>query len=151
MLRIALAGGRFQEARSHTAAFLYRQSPSSTWRSSIKSVVPMRSLLFDYRKVELELRNRSSDGSLPERTRAALMKRYSRFADVYFDLDKESFRQLMQWLKELGVEKPTNLTPRLQALSEIIGYENALRLRSTYRTKIKPFMHTLLGKQADAS
>jgi glycosyltransferase involved in cell wall biosynthesis len=143
MLRIALAGGHFRQVRADTAMFLYRQSPGSVWRRWITNPAPMRNLLLGFRELESELRKRNPEGRLSDRTRAALAKRYSRFADLYFENDKESFRNLMGWLGALGYARPTTLTSRFAKLSDVIGYENALRLRSAYRTKVEPLRRAL--------
>jgi len=138
MLRIAMAGGRFREARSETAAFLYRQWPESLWRSHIKNVTAMRNLMGTYRRAEAFLREQSPNG-LSEAARVALAGRYSRFADLYLENDPETFRELMGWLAELGFDRPTGLTPRVRMLSRVIGYENAVRLRSAFRKQVQRF------------
>ena len=133
MLRIAMAGGQFQEARSETPAFFYRQSPGSLWRSHIKNTEAMRNLAYGFRNVEEFLRRQSPAGNLSEPARLALAKRYSRFIDIYFENDRESFRLLMSWLKGLGYHLPTGRNSRLQVLSRVIGYENTVRLRSALK------------------
>ncbi len=133
MLRLAMAGGGFQEARSDQAAFLYRQSPNSLWRAYIKNAEAMRNLLHGFKRVEQFLGERSPSKSLAKAQRRALARRYSRFAEAYYEHDKTAFHLLMGWLKELGFSGPIELNPRVQALSNVIGYENTLRLRDVYR------------------
>ena len=134
MLRIAMAGGRFREARSERAAFFYRQSPNSLWRSYIKNTEAMGNLLNGFRNVELFLRQKSENGNLSADERAAIAKRYSRFIDLYFEQDIEKFHVLMGWLKELGYSTPTQeIRPRFRMLATVIGYENALRLRTAFQ------------------
>jgi GT2 family glycosyltransferase len=131
MLRLARSGGCFREARSLEAAFLYRQSPGSLWRSYIKNPEAMRNLLHTFRSVEEHWRKQG--GPLSQRQRQALASRYSRFADLYLEHDPATYWLLKGWLKELGFARPIGLTPRVEALSRFIGYENATRVRSRVR------------------
>jgi glycosyltransferase involved in cell wall biosynthesis len=134
MLRLAMAGGQFREARSEEVAFLYRQSPNSLWRTYIKSIEPMRNLVHGFHDVEEFLRGQSPDRSLSESARYALANRYSRFIDFYFEHDKKSYDLIIGWLKGLDFDGPINLNPLVQMLSQVIGYTEAIRLRSTWRT-----------------
>jgi glycosyltransferase involved in cell wall biosynthesis len=136
MLRLAMAGGQFREARSDTAAFLYRQSPSSLWRAYVKNAEAMRNLLLTFRRAEEFLRARRADGGLTDDERLAVARRYSRFADFYLERDPESFRMLMGWLKALGFNRPIELNRSLRLLSTLLGYENAVRVRSAYRKRL---------------
>jgi len=138
MLRMAMAGARFRVARADEVPFFYRQTPNSLWRATISQVVDMRRLLVGFRGVEEFLRARSPAG-LSDFERLGLASRYSRFADIYLDNDPEGFRLLMGWLQGLGYRYPTNLTPRLRALSNAIGYDAALRLRAAFRRVGKRF------------
>lgn len=137
MLRLAMAGGQFREARSDTAAFFYRQSPNSLWRSYIKNAEAMRNIVSGFRKVEEFLRRQSPDGNLSEPIRRALAGRYSRHVDLYFENDREVFRLLLGWLKGLGYHQPAGRKLKLRMLSRLIGYENALRLRATLMSPFK--------------
>lgn len=130
MLRLAMAGGQFREARSDKVAFFYRQSPNSLWRSYIKNAEAMRNLLYGFRNVEEFLRLQSPDGNLSKSARHALAHRYSRFVNFYFENDPKNFRLLMGWLKGLGYNHPAGINAKLRMLSRVIGYENALRLRA---------------------
>jgi hypothetical protein len=103
------------------------------WRSYIKNKQAMRNLLGSFHKAEQFLRERRAGSPLSERERRALAMRYSRFADFYVEHDPDSFRLIKGWLKELGFKLPTELTPNLRILSSVLGYENAVRLRATYR------------------
>ncbi len=133
LLRIAMAGGQFREARSEQAAFLYRQSPGSLWKAYIKNKEAMRNLLFGFREVERFLRAKRGTGGLSEPERIALAKRYSRFADLYCEHDPESFVTLMSWLEELGFHLPTELNPRFQRFARLLGFRRAVRIRSALR------------------
>jgi len=138
MLRLAMAGCKFREAHSDEAVFFYRQSPNSLWRNYIRNVEAMRNLLHGFRNVEEFLREQSPDRRLSAQARAAIAKRYSRFVDVYFEHDRESFRLLIGWLKDLGFDRPTDINPRLKMISSVIGYEKAMRLRSVFRSLFQP-------------
>jgi len=133
MLRLAMAGGRFCEARSDQAAFLYRQWPGSLWRSYFKNTTAMRNLLLTFHRVEEYLRALQPDGQLAEEARLALAARYSRFADVYAEVDPESFRLLMGWLAGLGFTQPLCESRALRVMSQALGFENAVRMRAFYR------------------
>jgi len=139
MLRIAMAGGKFREARSDTAAFLYRQSPNSLWRAYVKNTVAMRNLMLTFRSAEQFLRKRASDGNLSEAARIAVARRYSRFADFYLEHDPDTFHMLMDWLRALGFNRPIELSRSLRVLSSVLGYENAVRVRSAYRARVARF------------
>jgi glycosyltransferase involved in cell wall biosynthesis len=133
MLRLAMSGVAFRQAPSEDAAFLYRQRPGSLWQDSIRDVNAMRGVLRMFRRAEDFLRQRHGSAGLPPEARQAVARRYSRWAEFYVENDDESFRTLMGWLKELGFEQPTNLTPNLELLARLIGYEKAVRARLAYR------------------
>ena len=99
MLRLAMAGGEFREARSEKAAFFYRQTPDSLGRAFLKNANAMRNLLHTFRSVEEFLRAQSPDRGLSEDAGRALAMRYSRFARFYYEDDPESFCMLMSWIK----------------------------------------------------
>jgi len=133
MLRIAMAGGQYRAARSAQAAFLYRQSPNSLWRSYIKNPEAMRNLLQTFKNVEDFLRARSSTGAPSTEARDALARRYTRMIDFYQQHDQASFRQIISWLQGLGLAHPPQLSAPLRIVSRLVGYENALRLRAAAR------------------
>lgn len=133
MLRMAMAGGRFREARSEEAAFFYRQTPRSLGQVLLGNAHAMRNLLHSFRNVEEFLRDRSPDRRLPEDAGTALAMRYSRFASFYYDNDPESFCMLMRWIEGLGVACPINLSRKMRMLSSVTGLENAVRLRAAIR------------------
>lgn len=133
MLRLAMAGGGFREARSEQAAFFYRQSPGSLWRAYAKDRVAMRNLLKTYRRVDEFLRRQSPNGALSKRARKALARRYSASADYYLENDPGSFQDLIGWFAELGVRYPPDATRGMRFLASLVGYERGLRLRSAYR------------------
>ena len=137
LLRIAMAGGQFRQALSEGPAFFYRQSPGSLWRAYIKNVPAMRNLNLTYRSVELFLRAQSPHGGLSEPARLALARRYSRFADLYVENDPETYALIKTWLRGLGLDRPVGLTPRLETLSKVLGYENAVRLRAAFRNQVQ--------------
>jgi glycosyltransferase involved in cell wall biosynthesis len=137
MLRIAMAGGHFREARSTEAAFLYRQIPGSMWRTYSKNVEAMRNLLRTFRSGEEFLRQQSPDGSVSEAARLALARRYSSWADFYCENDPETYRMLVGWLERLGFARPICQSRSLRVLSTLLGYENAVRVRSAYRSRIR--------------
>jgi glycosyltransferase involved in cell wall biosynthesis len=133
MLRLAMAGGRFREARSEEAAFFYRQTPRSLGQALLTNAHAMRNLLRTFRSVEEFLRARSPDRGLPEDLGRALAMRYSRFAGFYYDNDPESFCMLVGWIEGLGVACPINLSRGMRVLSSVTGLENAVRLRAAIR------------------
>lgn len=134
MLRIAMAGGQFRAAPSDEAAFFYRQTPNSLWQAYAKNPEAMRNLLYTFRSVETFLRREASGGGLPESLRAALAMRYSRFVDFYHENDREGFELLMGWLSELGFKVPLGTSGSTRILASTMGYQNALRLRTVWRT-----------------
>lgn len=133
LLRIAMAGGQYRAAHSAEPAFLYRQSPNSLWRSYIKNKDAMRNLLQTFKRVENFLRAQTPTGSLSPAARDALARRYTRMVDFYQQHDPESFREIMTWVRGLGLRYPPELSVPLRALSRVAGYENALRLRAGVR------------------
>jgi hypothetical protein len=133
MLRIAMAGGQFREARSTQAAFLYRETPGSLWRAYIKNKQAMRNFLYMFRGVEEHLRAKDPEGRLPEAARRALAQRYSNFADLYLEHDPDTYRTLKTWLQGLGVDQPISPNPRMRRLSKLIGFENTVNLRAALR------------------
>jgi len=149
MLRLAMAGGQFREARSEQAAFFYRQTPNSLWKNYIKNPVAMRNLVYSIRNAEEHLRRVSADGQLPEPARHALATRYSRFTDIHFEHDREVFRTVLTWLKDLGYHHPIGKYPRLRLVSRVIGYENTIRLRNALRALwLTPALLELLMTEA---
>jgi len=139
MLRMAMAGGQFRQALSPGPGLYYRQWPGSSWRSAIKNVRAMRNLNHSYRRVEEFLRSKSPHGALSAPVRLALARRYSRFADLYIESDPETYAAMKLWLQELGMTRPLDLTPRLEVLSKVLGYENAVRVRSAFRNQVQRF------------
>lgn len=133
MLRIAMAGGRFRQAPSRAAAFLYRHTPGSLWRVSAKKVVPMRNLLETIRSADEFLRARSANGVLSVRERRALGRRYLRSVDHYLENDARSFEDLLRWLGDLGIAYPPDSDVGMRVLSRTVGLERALRARSALR------------------
>lgn len=133
MLRLAMAGGQFREARSEEAAFFYRQTPGSLGQALLTNTHAMRNLLHTFRKAEEFLRDQSPDRRLSDDAGRALAMRYSRFASFYYDNDPESFCMLMGWIEGLGVACPVSISRKMRVLSSVTGLENALRLRSYIR------------------
>jgi glycosyltransferase involved in cell wall biosynthesis len=133
MLRLAMAGGRFREARSEEVAFFYRQTPGSLGQVLLRNPQAMRNLLQTFRTVEEFLRARSPDRGLSDDAGRALAMRYSRFARFYYDDDPESFCMLMRWIERLGVACPISLSRTMRVLSSVTGLENAVRLRAAIR------------------
>jgi glycosyltransferase involved in cell wall biosynthesis len=148
MLRLAMAGVGFREARSETAAFFYRHTPNSVWRRHIKDVEVLRNLLDGYRKVEAFMRERAGANGLSQRARAAIALRYSRFAELYYENDLDSFRLLVGGLRGLGYDYPLNVTGRIRLLAKVIGYENTLRVRSAYRARAEWLRRLARGREA---
>jgi len=130
MLRMAMAGARFRQAHSDSAAFLYRQWPSSLWRAYFKNPLALRNAMQTFREAEQFLRAR---GPLSDRARIGLGRRYSRWADVFVEHDAETYRELCDWLNGLGFKQPLDLSPALRLTASALGYDNAIRLRSLYR------------------
>jgi len=135
MLRMAMAGARFRQARSESAAFLYRQWPSSLWRAYFKNPLALRNAMQTFRGAEEFLRAR---GSLSERARVGLGRRYSRWAEIFVEQDPPRYRELCGWLHGLGFKQPLDLSPPLQLAASTLGYHNAIKLRSLYRRLKSP-------------
>jgi len=93
MLRIAMAGGRFVQARSQEVAFFIRQTPNSLWMASLENKGAMRMLLATIRSADEFLRARNADGALSLRERRALAWLYARFLDRYLETDQEAFQR----------------------------------------------------------
>jgi glycosyltransferase involved in cell wall biosynthesis len=133
MLRMGMAGGTFRQARSETAAFLYRQWPNSLWRNYIKNKVAMRNTLLTFRRVEEFLRMRAPNGELSGRAKEGLMIRYSRWAEFFAEHDPATCTELEGWLTGLGIPRPRGLGQGLELLSALVGFQNAIKARTTYR------------------
>jgi len=137
MLRIAMAGGAFHSAPSPTAAFLYRQWPNSLWRSYIMNVVAMRNTLHTFHNVEQFLRAKDPRGQLSASARLGLAKRYSRWPHFFRERDPESYASLIRWLRGLGYHCPLGTRWPTWCLSSVIGYDNAVRIRTVVRQQWK--------------
>jgi glycosyltransferase involved in cell wall biosynthesis len=137
MLRIAMAGGGFRTAPSPTAAFLYRQWPNSLWRHYITNVVAMRNLLYTFHRVEQFLRANDPRGQLSTSARIGLAKRYSRSHDFFREHDPESYALLTRSLRGLGYHRPLGTRWPTSWLSSLVGYDNALRIRTVVRRQWK--------------
>lgn len=133
MLRIAMAGGKYREARSEgKPGLLYRQWPDSLWRSYMKNVEAMRNVLQTFRNAEEFLREQSP-GGLSREAKTALATRYSRWADFYREQDPETFQKLKGWLHGLGLNRPNNLSKGMDLLASVIGYDRACQARDLFR------------------
>src|SRR5258708_27907848 len=97
----------------------------------------MRNPVLGYRAAHEFLKERH-DGRLPDSARLALARRYSRFADSYLENDPATYREIKVWLKELGYDRPVELTPRLQMLASLVGFDNAVRSRAALRKVVEP-------------
>ncbi len=132
LLRIAMAGGRFQNAPSPEALFFYRDTPGSLWRESVGSVEATRKLMGVWRRAEMFLRERDG-GKLSAPVRRALVTLYSRDFEGLFEHDRESFNAGLRWVRNLGATRPHSKSRSVRLLSRIIGYENAQMLRLSVR------------------
>jgi glycosyltransferase involved in cell wall biosynthesis len=133
MLRIAMSGGGFRRVPSPTAAFLYRQSPNSLWRNYINNTTAMRNTLHTFRTVEHFLRTNDGRGHFSDAARLGLAKRYSRWHEFFREHDPESFASLIQWLRGLGYSCPLDTRWPTRALSAVVGYDLAVRIRAGLR------------------
>jgi glycosyltransferase involved in cell wall biosynthesis len=145
MLRLAMTGGRFYKAASEAATFFYRQTPDSLWHQGVTSVDTMRRLLAIFTCAETYLRSQSKDGSICEDARKGLAKRYTKWADFYFERDPDSFRDIARRLVALGQTCPPDLSRSMRVLSSVMGWENALRFRSSYR-RAAVLLHRLISQ-----
>jgi glycosyltransferase involved in cell wall biosynthesis len=133
MLRIAMSGGGFRRANSAEPTFFYRDTPNSLWRYQVKHLESVRAHYRWLKNVEAHLRARDASG-LPEPGREALVRRYSRFLDFLQQYDQDLFREIVQRIRRLGVAIPPGTTRSVRMLSRFVGYQNAMRMRSLYRT-----------------
>jgi glycosyltransferase involved in cell wall biosynthesis len=133
MLRLAMAGGRFVQARSQEAAFFIRQTPNSLWMASIENKGAMRMLLATIRSADEFLRARSADGALSLRELRALAWRYARFVDRYLETDQEAFHEIIAWFEQHRLRYPPRASLFARSIATLVGFERALRLRSAYR------------------
>ena len=133
MLRMAMAGTLFRQAFSAETAFLYRQWPNSLWRAYFKNPVALRNALETFRGAEEFLRSKSPTRELSPRARMGLARRYSRWAEVLFLSNRVTFDELSGWLEGLGLKRPVDLSRAMALASSLVGYGNAVRLRSAYR------------------
>ena len=132
MLRVAMAGGRFFRAFTPDPLFLYRMVPGSMWQRSMKRVGHMRQGVRISRRAELFLRQRYPNG-LPDHVRKALGNRYVQFLDFFMDGFPDDYRETLGWILALELSSPPGMGRALRLISKVIGYENALELRSSYR------------------
>jgi glycosyltransferase involved in cell wall biosynthesis len=132
MLRIAMVGGRFQAATSTEALFFYRQTPGSLWQQSFARPEAIAGLARVFRRAERFLRDRAAEGPT-EAARRALARRYARRLDVLFESDRRAFREIVGWIRGLGLAFPPGTTRKWRLLSRLIGYENAQALRLSGR------------------
>jgi glycosyltransferase involved in cell wall biosynthesis len=132
MLRIAMSGGAFRQAYSAEPAFFYRDTPNSLWRFQVKHLESVRAHYAWLKNVEAHLRARDGNG-LPEAAREALVRRYSRFLDFLQQYDQHLFREIVQRIQRLGVAIPPGTTRSVRMLSRLVGYQNAMHMRSLYR------------------
>jgi glycosyltransferase involved in cell wall biosynthesis len=133
MLRLAMAGGKFRKVDCAEPAFFYRRTPGSLWQVYNGNVESMRNYLQTYRRTEEFLRKQSPNGGLAEEARQALARRYSKSPHFFQEKDPESFKQIMQWLRGLGMSCPPTAGPKTRMISRILGYENTVRLRSAFK------------------
>jgi glycosyltransferase involved in cell wall biosynthesis len=132
MLRIAMAGGEFRQADSFQPTFFYRDTPNSLWRFQVKHLESLRVHYSWLQNVEAHLRAGYA-GGLPEVGREALVRRYSRFLDFLHQYDHDLFQEIVQRVRRLGVSIPPSASRSIRLLSRLVGYQNAMLLRSWYR------------------
>jgi glycosyltransferase involved in cell wall biosynthesis len=132
MLRIAARGSGFHKVPSLEPLFFYRDTPASLWRRAVKNPQSMRDLVRIPRAMEDYLRTRSAAG-LSQEERIALAKRYAKGLDFFFEHDRASFQETLDWIRALGLEHPPLASRRLRLTSRLLGYENALGLRFSLR------------------
>lgn len=137
MMRLAMDGAGFRRVLSEDTPFFYRQWPNSWWRTQFRNPVAMRNHVLSHRSAHEFLKKRHP-GGLPAAARDALAMRYSRFADHYLQTDPETYRDVRSWLKELGYDRPVHPSPRVQMLTKLVGFENAVRSRAAFRKLVEP-------------
>jgi GT2 family glycosyltransferase len=134
MLRIAMSGGGFRQAYSAEPTFFYRDTPNSLCQFQVKHLESVQAHYRWLRNVEAHLRARG-DGQLSELSRDALVRRYSRFLDFLQEYDQDTFREVMQRIRQMGVAIPPFTTRSVRLLARFIGYQNAMQMRSLYRMR----------------
>jgi glycosyltransferase involved in cell wall biosynthesis len=137
MLRIAMIGGRFVRVDSDRPLFFYRETPDSLWRRSASRLGPMQMLARIFRRAEEFLRETNPDGlSLVERE--ALARRYAQCLDTFLEQDDASFRETLGWIRALGVRWAPDTRRSVRLVSQLVGYEQALRARGLYQRILRP-------------
>jgi glycosyltransferase involved in cell wall biosynthesis len=99
MLRIAMIGGRYREARLAGPGLLVRQLRNSLARVYSKNLVAMRNLLQSFRGAEEFLRAR---GPLSDDAKRGLTARYSSWEVFFMDHDPDTHATLKGWISELA-------------------------------------------------
>jgi glycosyltransferase involved in cell wall biosynthesis len=141
MLRLAMSGGHFWKAAGEAATYFYRDTPDSLWHQGVTSVDAMRKLLAMFTCAEEFLRSRSTDGSISEAGRKGLVQRYTRWAEFYLERDPGTFTDIARRLAALGQTSPRDLSRNLRVLSSVLGWERAMRFRSSYRRAAGMLQH----------
>ncbi|HKQ67990.1 MAG TPA: glycosyltransferase family A protein [Polyangiaceae bacterium] len=144
MLRIAMAGGTFREVPSDGPLFLYRSTPGSLGRRAGEELPSILRLREISRRAERFLRDR---GGLGREARLAVAGRYTRCLEFFFEHDRKSFAETLGWLRELGLTTPPGMRPGMQLVSSVVGLENALGIRGSFR-RAKAWITTRLRRVA---
>jgi len=135
MLRLAMAGGRFHKVESSEPLFFYRDTPHSLWRHSINNVESICKMAHVYRDVELFLRERDR---LSAAARQGLIWRYCKSLPFFVEQDRRQFSETLQWIAALGpVECPPGTRTSMRFAAHLLGYQNVLRLRGSYRQTVR--------------
>ncbi len=133
MLRLAMTGSRFYKAACAAATYFYRATPDSLWQQGVTNVDTMRRRLAIFAGAEEFLRSQSTQGSIGEDAAEGLARRYAKWAEFYLERDPHSFRYIARRLTALGQTCPPDQSRNVRVLSSVIGWETALRFRSSYR------------------
>jgi len=133
MLRLAMAGYKFQLVSSANPLFLYRDTPNSLWQRSAVDSSAVTQLVLSVREAEVHLRA-AGYARLSESTKGAIAARYAERLDVLQFDDPDNFNRVLQWISDLHLRSAPPGSPlpaRLVAM--VVGLGNALRLRFAIR------------------
>jgi len=104
------------------------------WKSYAKNLKALWNLLLTFRTGEQFLREQHPQRELRPDVRHALAAQYGRRAPFFLQDEPEKFRTIQSWLDELGYPVPPGLGRRMELACKVLGFGNALRIRSTYRS-----------------
>jgi glycosyltransferase involved in cell wall biosynthesis len=147
MLKLAAAGGGFVETPAASPLFFIRQTPGSMSRRSWVKVAHQH--LANMVIAERMLRHRFGDLSAEHRKEVGKLSGWA-LSELY-EHDRDAFRRYLQWLRSLGLAIVPEHSTKLKLATLLLGYENALRVATTYhrlRARGNPVLAVLVADPA---